>query len=233
MILCYLEILKQPVHTSVAIDTKDFDHFLVEEKLHVAINVKDFKAIVSHADTLKIPITARYSRPCRPLQLSYELGGMTCEFTLMTRGEADEGAPTSSNGDTRELSARASSRVPQQASIRSSVNASARGEPGPRAAGIRFDQQPSQPVVQESAERSVQQPSASIDPLFVDDDHQWDEPNFADDDEEDMLGWDAHTDQEALRMSLGGPIQDSGPTTARNEGQQGTAIPPTQRISQV
>ena len=49
----FAEILKQPVHTSVAIDTKDFGEFMVEEKLHVAISAKDFKAIVTHADTLK------------------------------------------------------------------------------------------------------------------------------------------------------------------------------------
>lgn len=221
------------MHTSVAIDTKDFDHFLVEEKLHVAISVKDFKAIVSHADTLRIPVVARYSRPCRPLQLSYESGGMMCEFTLMTRGESDEGATAPSNGDARELSARPSSRPSQPGSVRYNVNAATR-EPEPNDATTRPAQQPPQPVVQESAQQTTQQPPASIDPLFVpaDDDHQWDEPNFADDDE-DMLGWDAHTDQEALRMSLGGPIQDSGPTAATSEGQGGTAIPPTQRISQV
>ena len=93
---CFPEILKQPVHTSVAIETRDFEEFMVEENLHVAINVKDFKAVITHADTAKAIVTARYTRPCRPLQLAYEFEGVICEFTLMTRGEADDEAPNSS-----------------------------------------------------------------------------------------------------------------------------------------
>lgn len=191
-----VEILKQPVHTSVAIDTRDFDHFAVQEGLHVAISVKDFKAIISHADTLKTPIAALYTRPCRPLQLSYEREGMACEFTLMTRGDADNVAATCSNGNSRELSARPYSRPPQSASARPTPNATAHQpdeQQEPSARSTDSGPEPPEAAVQES----IQQPqSTSFDPLFVpmDDDRQWDEPAYGEDDE-DILGWDPHKNQ--------------------------------------
>ena len=189
--------MKQPVHTSVAIDTQDFDHFAVQEGLHVAISVKDFKAIISHADTLKTPIAARYTRPCRPLQFSYEQDGMVCEFTLMTRGEADDPATTSSNGNARELSARPYSGAPQPVSDRPTASATAREQETQKEPSVTVAQpaaQPPQPVVEESMQ---QRPSASFDPLFVpmDDDRQWDEPAYGGEDDEDILGWDAHNNQ--------------------------------------
>jgi cell cycle checkpoint control protein RAD9A len=44
------EVLKHPVHTSVAADKRDFQEYNVEENMHVAINLKDFKAVVGHAE---------------------------------------------------------------------------------------------------------------------------------------------------------------------------------------
>lgn len=85
--LTSVEVLKQPLHTTVAIDISDFEEFEVEENVHTAISVKDFKAVILHADTLKASIYALYSHPTRPLQLSYTDQGMQCEFTLMTMGE--------------------------------------------------------------------------------------------------------------------------------------------------
>ena len=79
--------MKQPLHTAIAIDTADFEEFDVEDKIHTGISVKDFKAIVLHADTLKTSISALYSHPTRPMQLSYSENGMHSEFTLQTLGE--------------------------------------------------------------------------------------------------------------------------------------------------
>jgi hypothetical protein len=95
------EVLKHPVHTSVAADKRDFQEYLVEYSscrglqgrvyravtvafavsacattalksfrliatciMHVAINLKDFKAVVAHAETANATVTARYTRPC-------------------------------------------------------------------------------------------------------------------------------------------------------------------------
>ncbi|KAI5793214.1 Rad9/Ddc1, partial [Geopyxis carbonaria] len=79
------EILKQPLQTSVALDTTDFDEFEVEEGVHVAIAMKDFRAVTLHAESLGAPLEARYSQPGRPLQLHYGAPeGLEARFTLMT-----------------------------------------------------------------------------------------------------------------------------------------------------
>ncbi|PGH02227.1 cell cycle checkpoint control protein RAD9A [Blastomyces parvus] len=235
------EILKQPVHTSVAIDTKDFDHFTVEDKLHVAINVKDFKAIIVHVHSLSGRVVARYTRPCRPMQLSYEASGMTCEFTLMTRGETGETSSGSVNSN-RELSARPYPRSSTTHSREPTANLPPEiPESAPRAHPL---QPPSQAAATERTQTSVlpHPPHASVpfESLFVpaDDDQRWDEPKYGDE-EEDTLGWDTHMDQDALQASIGGRIQDITPTGASmrerraRDQENSVAIPPTQRISQV
>lgn len=192
----YLEILKQPVHTSVAIDIKDFESCSVKEKLHVAISVKDFKAIIMHADTLKTVITARYTRPCRPLQLSYGSNGMVCEFTLMTRGEAGD-VDVASNYDTRELSARPYTRLTQTPPVNNEGSgAMAVPEAHPRNEAV---EQPIRARVVEETPQSVPSGTSTSlghNSLFVpiDDDRQWDEPQYEDEQEEDVLGWDANMD---------------------------------------
>nr|KMM69302.1 DNA repair protein rad9, variant [Coccidioides posadasii RMSCC 3488] len=231
------EILKQPVHTSVAIDTRDFESHLVEERLHVAISVKDFKAIIMHADTLKTMITARYTRPCRPLQFSYESGGMTCEFTLMTRGETED-IDVSSNGDARELSARSYSRPPQTASVNNGSTAVVEhGDPSRNeSAQASFRRG----TIEETPQETPAAASALLDPnsLFVpmDDDRQWDEPQYGDE-QEDILGWDASINHQDVQPSFVGTIQDRNVTVEESEQRaretESTAIPPTQRISQV
>ncbi|KAL2002660.1 hypothetical protein VTN02DRAFT_6270 [Thermoascus thermophilus] len=226
------EILKQPVHTSVAIETRDFEEFMVEENLHVAINIKDFKAAITHADTAKAIVTARYTRPCRPLQLAYEFEGVICEFTLMTRGEADDEALNSSQTGAPELSAR---QAPRPVQVNRTRNAPASEQMPPPVNGA------TQPPVQASARQSEGDHAAirpiDYDSLFipVDDDRQWDEPNY-EDEAEDTIGWDASADHDAFNASFG-RIKDSEPTMpAREQGQSNddeVAIPPTQRISQI
>lgn len=193
-----LEILKQPVHTSVAIDTNDFEEFMVEDGLHVAVNVKDFKAAVIHADTMKTSITARYTRPCRHLQLAYETEGISSEFTLMTRGEVDD--DDTSSRAASQLSARPAAAQSVSGNT-SKNNTSARDQmPPPPSRSV-------QPVAQAAARKPEAPPSAAprpsayvdFDHLFVpeDDDRQWDEHNY-EEDAEDTLGWDANADTVCL-----------------------------------
>lgn len=243
------EILKQPIHTSVAIDRKDFEDFLVEDHLHVAINVKDFKAAVAHAETLNASVTARYSRPCRPLQLAYESDGINSEFTLMTRGEADpDDIPPSSRRVIRELSARQTPAPlvqPSSSNNNDTTAASNRDMPPPssrRARPLTGTASASVCNPEPSMEAEPSRPSASIDfdnSLFVpaDDDRQWDETN-EEETTEDVLGWDASMDQETLhrypedsesRMFNRDMEPESETVTAEDE----MGIPPTQRISQL
>lgn len=168
----------------------------------MVITVKDFKAIVMHAGSLQAKVTARYSRPCYPLQLAYGVEGIACEFTLMTRGERGEREssvmPSSAN---TEIHARPSASASSTARNGDSTR---RGEMGPPAnPRLHSRHRTVQPPFQGSARQDnndteTPRPSASIDPdsLFVpaDDDQQWDEQNYGDEDE-DMLGWDASVDQ--------------------------------------
>lgn len=177
--------------------------------MHVAINAKDFKAIVLHAETLNATITARYTRPCRPLQLAYETDGINAEFTLMTRGEGDsnEPVPSSSRNVVRESSARQASAQPARVSQATSNNnadvpAANREMPPPRSRVIRPLMGTPAATAEGSSGRLSAEPqrtsaSADFDGLFVpaDDDRQWDEPNDETETAEDTLGWDATTDQ--------------------------------------
>ncbi|PKX98879.1 putative DNA repair protein rad9 [Aspergillus novofumigatus IBT 16806] len=233
------EILKQPVHTSVAIDKRDFEAFSAEDELHIAITLKDFKAIITHAETTGVLITARYARPCRPLQLAYDFEGVRTEFTLMTTGEDDSENFPSSRAAVPELSAR---QTPAPVHVSQNNAASNREQmPPPRSRSIR-------PLtgttdrVKETNVVSQQPPPPSIhfDSLFVpaDDDRQWDVPNEEEETmAEDTLGWDATADQETFNASLGPRLRDTEPVLPHGSNQQGPqeemGIPPTQRISQV
>lgn len=195
------------MHTSVAADKRDFEEYLVEDSLHIAINLKDFKAVVAHAETANTTVTARYTRPCKPLQLAYEFEGVSAEFTIMTRGEADtEDAPPSSRATVPQLSRRTPAPTPTPAPVAVSRNDSFRtltqntSMPPPlsRSRSIRplNGSSTQQHLSQMSALERPPEPAVSesmeFDSLFVpqDDDRQWDEMN---DEEEpqDILGWDA------------------------------------------
>ena len=183
-----------PLQTSITIDNLDFEDFTVQDQLHIGISVKDFKAIVTHAETLQTSITAIYNFPSRPMQLSYNEHGMQCEFTLMTIGDY-----------------RGASETPAPAVVRHTSPASATHRPSRQSpAQVTSIQKPtSMPPPTEPASRSftresqsqrTQRPSppppkASLDPdsLFLpleeDEDRVWGERNY--DDDEDTLGWNA------------------------------------------
>lgn len=189
-----VDVLKQPLQTSITIDNLDFEEFKVEELLHVGISVKDFKAIVTHAETLKTSITALYTFPTRPMQLSYHEQGMQCEFTLMTIGEYRGGSVTPAPAAIRQVSAapaeKASSR---QSTVQTVIPPKTSTMPPPSQPLSRsFTREPQS---QRTQRPSPPPPKASLDPesLFLpadeDDDRIWGERNY--DVEQDTLGWDA------------------------------------------
>ncbi|KAJ5599625.1 hypothetical protein N7450_000692 [Penicillium hetheringtonii] len=213
------EVLKYPVHTSVACDKKDFEEFIVEENMHIAINLKDFKAVVAHAETVNATVTARYTSPCKPMQLAYDFEGIHAEFTVMTRGEADVG----------ETSSLGRAVIPQF---------SQRQAPTPAPISISRNETPQ---MARSMEMPPPPPSASasmdFDSLFVpaDDDRQWDEMNDEDGEEpQDILGWDA-SGKETYEPVLRDIEPDfSRPNAPRKGGDNDEiGLPPTQRMSQV
>ena len=106
------EILKQPLHTTIAVDTLEFGEFSVEEKLHIVISVKDFKAIVAHSGISNTMVKALYSHPASPMQLSYSEDGILSEFILMTIGDSRGASATPAPKATRANSKRPASRQP-------------------------------------------------------------------------------------------------------------------------
>lgn len=190
----YADVLKQPLQTSITIDSLDFEDFKVEEQLHIGISIKDFKAIVTHADTLKTSITALYSFPTRPMQLSYHEHGMQCEFTLMTIGDYRGGSVTPAPAAVRQVSA-APAEIPtsRQPTVQTVLQ--------PRTTIMMPPSQPlsrrftKEPQSQRTQRPSPPPPKASFNteslflPADEDDDRIWGEMNY--DDEHDTLGWDA------------------------------------------
>ncbi|KAJ5408066.1 Rad9/Ddc1 [Penicillium cosmopolitanum] len=226
------EVLKYPVHTSVTCDRKDFEEFLIEENMHIAINLKDFKAVVAHAETANATVTARYTLPCKPMQLAYEFEGIRAEFTVMTRGEVDGEEVSSARAVIPQLSQRPTATAPATTPAPISL----RRNETPRVAPS--TEMPPPPV---RARSTMDRPSASasmdFDSLFVphDDDRQWDEMNDEDEEEpQDILGWDA-SGQETFEPVLRDIEPDfSKPAASRKGGDSDEmGLPPTQRMSQV
>ncbi|KAI4107403.1 MAG: hypothetical protein L6R37_001634 [Teloschistes peruensis] len=195
------EILKHPLETSIAIDTLDFEEFSVEEKMLVAISVKDFRAIVLHAETLKTSVQAQYSFPTRPMQILYQEHGLQSPISIRNSPAIPTEAQPSRPAFVQPI---------QTTSNRALDDWSREAMPPPSQPASRsFPQAPSIQTVpgsfqreslsQRSSRPSPPPPKASLDPesLFLpagDDDQQWDETNY--DDDEDVLGWDASANQE-------------------------------------
>jgi len=257
------DIFKQPMHTSVAIERKDFSEFSVQEGLHIGIVVRDFRAIVSHADALGVSVTARYSRGNRPVQIVYENDGILCEFTLMTRGPSanvSAAAGTRTATPARDLSVRPAQRPQaQNTALRpvdrySTPTSSATIMPPPAATvsfknvtEARHSVQPmttATKVGQISRNGSPPAPSASLDQhsLFFpagEDEHFWDEHDNDTAEPEDFVTWDA-SGRGSVLSEAGRRIRDSEPGTSfrgagtsRMEKPDLQGIPPTQRLSQL
>lgn len=166
--------------------------------MHIGISVKDFKAIVTHAGIINTVVSALYSEPSRPMQISYGEEGMMSEFILMTIGESRGSSVTPGPPPARSGSSRTTAR--ERASLEAS---SARHSRAGSAAGSNMPPPPrsvAPSIVRESKRSNITKPSPeppqpSLDnemffPYERDDDQQWD-PTGDDGDDEDLLLWDA------------------------------------------
>ena len=193
-------VLKQPLQTAVTIKTVDFEQFDAQELIHIGISVKDFRNIVTHADSLKATLTALYSHPTQPLQLSYSGEGMRCEFTLMTIGDFRSSFADAAvtRPPTREPTRQTSSA--NRASTSPASESTMAPPPVPPPTATRSRQ--SRPLGSRSAPfqtRTVQDPSS--DSLFVsagDDDQFWGTADEREDGD-GYVGWDASADHVRLQ----------------------------------
>ncbi|KAF2211001.1 hypothetical protein CERZMDRAFT_112831 [Cercospora zeae-maydis SCOH1-5] len=251
--------LLQPLETAIAIHTEDFEDFHMQQDLHIVINVNDFRAIAIHAETLRGPVTARFSQPNRPLQFEYQNFGMHSEFTLMTTGDR-RGGSSAPGPNVKYVSSRAngssSSRQPSVASMQGGARIANESRPVARpSAGKPLSSESQRPTLRNQVSTMVGSVTEEEDPdpdsLFVPDDgagddQAWDAPNYDNDDDE-MLGWDASNDnltasrRPTIRdLSGGSTAQQSGRSThdrdaldARRHAHLGGGIDPTQRLSQL
>ncbi|KAK1039745.1 hypothetical protein LTR33_015914 [Friedmanniomyces endolithicus] len=226
------EALKHPLETAISLHTSDFEDFHMQQDMHIVISVKDFKAIVTHADTLRASISAHFSFPTRPLQFNYHNLGMHSEFTLMTTGDM-RGA--SSTPNPQFVSNRSSSRQPSVTPAQPTSRTASEMPPPPRP-------NISKPLLSQSQRASakavVREPSTvesepDSESLFMpggDEDTRWEPLNYEEDEAEEMLGWDANNEHPSQQT-----FRDSG-TAARPQmraepSQEG--LEPTQRLSQM
>ncbi|GAM90518.1 hypothetical protein ANO11243_085620 [Dothideomycetidae sp. 11243] len=192
------QILKQPLETAISIHVQDFESFTLEEDMHIVISVKDFKAIVVHAETLRTAIVASFSRPSRPLQFAYDGNGIHCEFTLMTTGDYRGGATPATPRPVAAVAPSPQNSIAPLASPPKRVN-----DMAPPAKPVSISTQlQKKPLA--ALKRGVvslaHQHSQESDSLFVpqrlDDDRRWDPPDYENEDSGDMLGWDASGEME-------------------------------------
>lgn len=172
--------------------------------IHIGMSVKDLKAIVTHAETLKASVTALYSHPTLPMRLAYHGHGMQCEFTLVTIGDYRSDSVTSTPAIVRKSSSapkfQQSANQPS-APDRSKAPADAMPPPAQPASRSFTRELPSQ----RPPRPSPPPPKASLDAesLFLseeEDERKWGDKTFQQ--EEDTLGWDQSIDSDVCLTLL-------------------------------
>jgi cell cycle checkpoint control protein RAD9A len=211
------ELLKKPLHTSIAVDKDEFVDLALEDKLHIIVNVKDFRAILQHAQLIAGDLSASYSRPGRPMKLHYSADGIVCEFVLMTVGtqtaslaqklRKGKGKTVAVNGGLEAATASNSSRAgsvvvngatPAPSAPQEQAQAAV-PRPAPRPATATFEMRPPPlPPVPPALPMASTLSSESLFVLQPDEDSQWEPMN--EDEEDDMgererLGWDTGSQQ--------------------------------------
>ncbi|KAF4982660.1 hypothetical protein FZEAL_1767 [Fusarium zealandicum] len=248
-------VLKKPLQTSIAVEADEFDDIDVEDKLHIIISVKDFRAIIQHAGITGNDVSARYSVPTQPIQLSYSGDAIACEFLIMTVGErgSNPGQRTKkgrknapqNTGPRLEATSRRTSLAPsasqqhQQAQPQPPPASRPRQIPTPQMSAARasasrigaFDLRPSQKPPPPATMRSES--------LFVEDEG-WEPVNYDEEDAEEdaRLEWDHNVDPNppAMHMSR----VEERPVTAQPEDEhpdptdaESTYLEPTQKLADV
>lgn len=216
------QVLKQPLTTSISVNTAGFTRFQVEEMLHIIISVKDFKTIVNHASITDTEVTASYSHPTKPLQIKYGDDGLKCEFILMTLGDYRGGStpvPTANRVENARITVQNQLQQQPSSGMRAPQSASSsRTHPPPatrpEASGIYVQPTPSARIPPTPASRlPPTQHSHLPQPLFDQDSESMFVPPGPDeeeedlldrrfdptlhDDEDEMLGWDPQAVYEA------------------------------------
>jgi cell cycle checkpoint control protein RAD9A len=211
----------------------------MQQDVHIVISVKDFKAVVTHAETLRGSLSAYFSHPGRPLQFAYQNFGMTCEFTLMTTSDwrAASSTPTSNPKFTSNRSlSRQPSVTPYPPLSRSMTEMMPPPRPTLGKAPSVGESHPKVPAI-ETQDTQDADPESLFIPGGDDADQVWQEPDYDQDDGEEMLGWDASNEHPSA--SFHQTFRDGGESVKPQHTRRSIPQPsqeglePTQRLSQV
>ncbi|WPH02781.1 Rad9-domain-containing protein [Acrodontium crateriforme] len=232
------EVLKHPLETAITIHVEDFEEFHMQENMHIVVSVKDFKAIVAHAETMRGSISAQFSFPNRPLQFSYQNSGIYCEFTLMT----DDVRGATSTANAKFVSTRSSSRQPSVVPVHS-FNRTYSEMPPPARPPMNQSfgsQRQSHSLGSQNRQNSMAESDPDPESLFVsggEDDSRWDPPALDNDDGEDMLGWDSNYENPGAsfhpQLEDREPVAPAEPSLQQTGTQATEGLEPTQRLSQL
>lgn len=199
---------------------------------------------------MKANVKVRYSQGHRPAQLTYALGGVSAEFTLMTKGTSSAALNASRTATpARGLSVRPTSQAantPNAAAIlgASQHNGTPLGLPHERSPDHNTARpvESARPKASTSTSIDTSAPPASINPdsLFFpaaeDDDNRWDPQTY--DDDQGMVTWETENVFDPSNLT-GRRLRDTdSATTSFRSAFESRApamleIPPTQRLSQV
>jgi cell cycle checkpoint control protein RAD9A len=168
----------------------------------VVISVKDFKAIVTHADSIDAVLNACYTKPGRPLQFGYDQPGLSCRFTLMTAGDPRSHAATDTGTS---ATAKKPATEQSKASNADQQRQSRIMLPPLRPEGRRNTQTLGRRKPDDNT-NVVNPSSKESESLFVpqeDEDRTWDPTNY--DDGEEMLAWDSREPDVSTVAHTGSP----------------------------
>lgn len=222
-------MLTKPLQTSIAVEIDEFDEIEVEDKLHIVMSVKDFRAIIQHAGSTGNELTARYSLPARPIQLSYASDAISCEFLIMTVGErgSNSGAKTKKGrkNDPQAPRLESTSRRASEAPAEAPRQAVPIITPSDRSRAVPSNPTPHLSAARPTASRigafdlrpSQRPPPATLrsESLFVDDEG-W--APLQDDEEEEenaRLEWDHSADQVSVPLRLRRQLTVQNPSAMR------------------
>ncbi|RFN53733.1 hypothetical protein FIE12Z_2074 [Fusarium flagelliforme] len=252
-------VLKKPLQTSIAVEAEEFDDIDVEDKLHIVISVKDFRAIIQHAGITGNDVSARYSVPTQPIQLSYTGDAISCEFLVMTVGERGTN-PAQKTKKGRKNAPQSTGPRLEATTRRPSMPPSEPQQPLPPAPPPSLPQPSSTPqmsAARASASRvgifdlrPSQKPAPPAtnqsESLFVEDEG-WEPINYDDEelmDDNAKLGWDHSINPNASAMDMSRFAENPAPADLEAEAEaeqphpqptdaESTYLEPTQKLADV
>lgn len=214
-------VLKKPLHTSIAVEMDEFDDIEVADKLHIIISVRDFRAILQHANWTSGDLNAAYSRPGRPMKISYGRDDIVCEFVLMTVDEKSTTVQKKGQSKAATKASRPSLNAAPNTSAVEANNDSRQPTPAPPREQQEQQARMPPPARRSTAPRSSQfdiraplvQPQSTLksESLFLpqpDDEEMW-APVNPDDDEEGehpRLEWDASNEPVSVPEYIGAVV---------------------------